>query len=86
MEGLNRSIFEIFEIIIVVSLLLTISTAIIITNDPKFVHSNLMATEIADIATITKKDTTITINYDKEYLNEKYKIQNDKNNNQINIF
>jgi len=63
MEGLNRGIFEIFEIVLVISLSLIIISALIYTSKPNFINAKLMASEISYISSIATKDSEITLDY-----------------------
>jgi len=85
MEGINRSIFEIFEIILAVSLLLLISTAIILTNKPNFIYASLIASETSQISDIINKNTKISINYNQNNIKDNFNIKNNQNTNQIEV-
>lgn len=86
MEGLTRGPYEIFEIILVVSLFLVISSAILFTSDPEFKNNKLISTEISLVSSISNQNSNITFNYPQTYkihLEQGNKIVSSLGNNQI---
>ena len=75
MTGETRGIYEIFELILITSLLLIIGTAIIYTNQPDFKKASLLLNEISGISQIMLDNTIVNLNYK----NDKILVKSDEN-------
>ncbi len=79
MEGIELTTYEIFEIILSISILLTISVAIIYTSNPEIIKGNLFLTETNEISQIISTNTEIKIKIPKDLNSEKTKINIENN-------
>ena len=80
MEGLNRGIYEIFEIILAVSLLLVISTAIFLTYNPSFISGNVIYEETLIMSNLIQTNSNITLNLNKDNIKKNFDISKNQNN------
>jgi hypothetical protein len=80
-EGIIASIFEIWETVLAILLLLTVSAGIIIVNEPDLIHSKTLNNEISYISSIKgNKNYQISIDIEDS---EKIELENNQNQNQI---
>lgn len=63
MEGLNRGIFEIWEIIVVIALFLVVSSAIILLSNPDSQKAQLVTFETGFSSSLLKKNMEVTVDY-----------------------
>ena len=82
-EGIIASIFEIWESVLAVLLLLTVAGGIIAVNNPDLIHSKTLNNELSYITSIKgNKNYQITLDIEDS---ENIEIENNQNQNQITL-